>query len=68
MAPWTSVLELNSRRWVTAGSPTALCDAIRRGADLRIHTDFVHNEHFDTQSEQRGTHPRSVRFPRDVSG
>ena len=50
MAPWTSVLELNSCRQVIAGSPTTLCDAIRRGADLRIHTDFVHNEHLDTRS------------------
>jgi hypothetical protein len=50
MTPWTSVLELNSSRAVIAGSPTTLCNAIRRGADLRIHTDFVHNEHLDIRS------------------
>jgi hypothetical protein len=50
-APWTPVLELDSRRSVTAGSPETLCDAIRRGADLRILTEFANNEHLDVQSE-----------------
>jgi hypothetical protein len=50
-SPWTSVLELDSSRTVTAGSQTALCDAIRRGADLRILTEFRYNEHVDTRSE-----------------
>ena len=50
-SPWTSVLELNCRREVTSGSQTALCGAIRRGADLRILTEFVYNEHVDIHSE-----------------
>jgi len=50
MTGWTSALELSSAREVTAGSTQALCDAIRRGADLRIYTEFRHNEHIDTTS------------------
>lgn len=50
MTSWTSVLELNSAQEVTDGNPQALCDAIRRGADLRIYTEFRHNEHIDTSS------------------
>jgi hypothetical protein len=48
---WTSVLELDNRREITSGSQAALCDAIRRGADLRILTEFVYNEHIDTRSQ-----------------
>jgi len=47
---WTSVLELNAAQKVTAGSDNALADAIRRGADLRIYTEFRHNEHIDLNS------------------
>jgi hypothetical protein len=49
--PWTALLDLDSQRSVIAGSTTALCDAIRRGADLRIRTDFIYNEHLDVRSE-----------------
>ena len=49
-ARWTPVLELDSRRSITSGSQDALCAAIRRGADLRILTEFVYNEHLDTAS------------------
>lgn len=42
---WACALELNAQREVVAGSADALADAIRRGADLRIGTDFRHNEH-----------------------
>ena len=38
-------------RKITAGSPQALHDAIRRGADLRIYTEFRHNEHIDPSSD-----------------
>ena len=50
MTKWVSVLELDSRREMTGGSPDALCAAIRRGADLRIYTEFIHNEHIDPAS------------------
>lgn len=51
MSDWKCVLELNSDRVITAGSEAALCDAIRRGADLRIYTEFRHNEHIDPSSD-----------------
>lgn len=51
MTRWTPVLELNSRREITGGSPDALCAAIRRGADLRIYTEFIHNQHIDPASD-----------------
>lgn len=43
-------LSLNADRSIRAGSAAALADAIRRGADLRIATEFRHNEHIDTSS------------------
>ena len=42
MTDWISALQLDSARAVTAGSEAALCDAVRRGADLRIYTEFRH--------------------------
>ena len=48
---WSSVLELDRERVIVAGSEQALCDAIRRGADLRIYTEFIHNEHIDPASD-----------------
>ena len=43
-------LSLDARRRVRHGSAAALADAIRRGADLHIGTEFRHNEHVDTSS------------------
>ena len=51
MIVWTSLLELDAARNVVAGSEEALANAIRRGADLRIYTEFRHNEHIDTTSD-----------------
>lgn len=48
---WTSVLKLDSRRQVTFGNNDALCAAIRQGAQLRISTEFIYNEHVDTSSD-----------------
>ena len=48
---WKTVLALDSQRNVTDGSPEALRNAIRRGADLRIYTGFQHNEHIDITSD-----------------
>ena len=48
---WRCAVELDSRRNVTAGSNAALADAIRRGADLQVQTEFIHNEHIDTSSD-----------------
>jgi hypothetical protein len=48
---WQCVLTLDALRRPVAGSADALCDAIRRGADLRIATEFRHNEHIDMDSQ-----------------
>lgn len=50
MSKWKSVLELDSKLSVTAGSDKALQAAIRNGADLRIYTEFRHNEHVEPGS------------------
>ncbi len=52
-SPWACALELRSDRSVSAGSSKVLCDAIRRGADLRILTEFIHGEHIDPDSPSR---------------
>jgi len=47
---WKSVLTLDAKREPVAGSEQELLAAIRRGADLRIYTEFRNNEHLDTSS------------------
>jgi hypothetical protein len=44
-AGWSTVLELARDRAVVAGSRAALVEAIGRGADLRIYTEFLYEEH-----------------------
>jgi len=51
MNGWMCAFELDSGRRVVDGSEAALCNAIGRGADLRIYTEFIHNEHIDVTSE-----------------
>ena len=48
---WQCVLKRDAARNITAGSEAALCDAIRRGTDLRVYTEFRHNEHIDVTSD-----------------
>ena len=48
---WTSALKLDTNRQVIDGSSKALADAVRDGADLRIYTEFCHNEHIDVTSD-----------------
>jgi hypothetical protein len=50
MSLWKIVLELDSQRLAIAGSPDALAVAIAGGSDLRIYTEFFHNEHIDPGS------------------
>ncbi|MFN0056601.1 MAG: hypothetical protein ACKV0T_31020 [Planctomycetales bacterium] len=50
MVTWQSVLELDQRRQVVGGSAAELCAAVGRAADLRIYTEFVHNEHINVDS------------------
>jgi len=51
MSHWTCALELDASRSIVAGSEADLCAAIRCGADLRILTEFRHNEHLDVTSD-----------------
>lgn len=51
MSDWTCTLELDSNRLIRSGSTSALCDAIRNGADLRIYTEFRFNEHINVISD-----------------
>ena len=51
MNAWKNPLTLNSDRTIRDGSAEALASSIRRGADLRIYTDFRHNEHIDVLSK-----------------
>ena len=48
---WKCVLSLDSQRRLKEGSSKNLALAIKRGADLRISTEFRHNEHIDTTSK-----------------
>ena len=48
---WTTVLTLNRERQCAAGTAEALVGAIRNGADLRISTEFIFNQHIDTDSD-----------------
>jgi hypothetical protein len=48
---WKCILVLDNKRRVVSGTAEALAAAIRRGADLRIYTEFRHNEHIDTKSD-----------------
>ncbi|MDB5388290.1 MAG: hypothetical protein JWM11_3936 [Planctomycetaceae bacterium] len=50
---WKSALVLDRERRLISGSTDELAAAIRRGADLRIYTEFRHNEHIDTKSTNR---------------
>ncbi len=50
MTTWRCALELDTKRNVVAGSLADLASAINRAADLRIYTEFRHNEHIDVDS------------------
>lgn len=50
MSAWKCILQLDQQRNVVAGSTAGLVEAIGRGADLRIGTEFRHNEHIDVTS------------------
>lgn len=48
---WKCVQTLDEQRKLVAGDPRELRAAIGRGADLRIYSEFRHNEHIDTKSK-----------------
>lgn len=47
---YKTVLSLNTKRDIIAGSENALIDAVNRGADLRIYTEFNYEEHIEPGS------------------
>jgi len=51
MTQWTCALTLDSTRAVVAGSEQALVYGVCNGGDLRICTEFIHNEHIDVRSK-----------------
>lgn len=51
MTNWQTVLTLDSQRKIESGDATALANAIRAGADMRVGTAFRHNEHIDPTSD-----------------
>ena len=50
MGVWKDILELDSNRRAVNGDSVALCEAIGRGADLRIYTEFKYGEHLEPGS------------------
>lgn len=53
MEAWKCALELDAQRNPIAGSAADLAQAIGRAADLRIYTEFLHNEHIDVESNSQ---------------
>jgi hypothetical protein len=51
---WRCALELSPDRTVRAGSFTDLAAAVGRGADLRLYTEFLHEEHISPGSSTPG--------------
>ncbi len=49
---WECAFSLDAKRQLDSGSAAELTDAIRNGADLRIGTAFLHDEHIDTSSDR----------------
>jgi len=63
---YKSLLELNNKREIIAGSAEALNEALMRGADLKIETVFRHDEHMDINSPIKD-HVREVsEFPATI--
>ena len=60
MAQWTRAYELNEHCERVSGSPDALADAIRRGADLRICTAFNYEEHMGPAGQPQGLIEESI--------
>ncbi|MCE9589749.1 MAG: hypothetical protein K8S99_04425 [Planctomycetes bacterium] len=60
-ADWTCALELRPDRSIAAGSERALVDALRRGADLRIYTEFIFEEHIVPGGDGDTSHDGLIR-------
>ncbi len=60
------VLELDHQQTCVNGSIELLNDRIRAGADIRIRTDFLHNEHIDPTSDDNQLVVETSTFPQTV--
>ncbi len=49
---WRVVVELDERQQLVSGTAADLRNAIRNGADLRIYSEFYHDEHIDPESSR----------------
>lgn len=58
---WTCVWHLDSCRQPVGGSPDHLGAAIRRGADLRVYTEFLFEEHIVAGSSPDDPHAGVIR-------
>lgn len=65
-SPWTCALQLAPDRRVTGGSYTELAAAIRNAADLRIYTEFRHEEHIAPFKDGAPTEPEKAGLIREV--
>ena len=57
------VLELDMDRNIISGSSQELQKAVKNAADLRIYTEFRHNEHIDTSSDNNQLIRETSDFP-----
>ena len=65
-SPWVCALELDARRAVVRGSPAGLAAAIQRGADLRIYTEFIHEEHIGPTGRPESRDPSQSGLMKEV--
>ena len=63
---YKSLLELNNKLQITAGSTGALNEALARGADLKIETVFRHDEHMDLTSPIKDRVREVSEFPASI--
>jgi hypothetical protein len=60
-AAWRAALELGADRSVTSGSVADLASAVARGADLRIYTEFLFEEHIQPGGDAVPEHDGLIR-------
>jgi hypothetical protein len=53
---WRCALELDSSESIVSGSEVLLCDSVRRGADLRVYTEFYFEEHIAPEADMQDDH------------
>ena len=58
---WSCALELRPDRSIAAGSERQLAEAVSRGADLRIYTEFFFEEHIVPGGDGDASHNGLIR-------